>query len=44
MSVQWLEQLFEENEVLSMVREMVRDKALGIDNFTMTFSRTIWYR
>jgi hypothetical protein len=36
----WLECPFKENEVLEVVKGMDRDKALGLNGFTMAFFQT----
>lgn len=37
LSADWLEKMFEEDEVLNVLREMDRDKALGPGGFLMAF-------
>ena len=34
----WLERSFEKDEILSVIRDMEGDKALGSDGFSMAFS------
>ena len=38
----WLERRFEKEEILQIVKELERDKALGPDGFTMAFYHHCW--
>lgn len=37
----WLEIPFEENKVYKVVRKMAKDKAAGLDGFTIAFFQTV---
>lgn len=38
----WLERLFQEEEVLQAILSMDDDKTLGLDSFTISFFRSCW--
>lgn len=40
---EWLERTFDEEEILYVVRGMVRDEALGPDRFSMVFFQDCWH-
>ena len=41
-SSDWLKRIFEEEEVLDVIRGMSKDKALALDGFSMSFFQARW--